>query len=104
MINFGIGKGKHLETTRIGKSWTMPASEFGEATGFFDKLWTRRKNEVVSVGENALGSKFTHLLASNGFDGSASSGTDEGWSFNIAVWRMDNAGTHEAILFFDVEF
>ena len=40
VVDFGIGEGKHLETARISKSWAVPAGEFGETAGFFDKVWT----------------------------------------------------------------
>ncbi len=36
VVNFGVGKGKHLKAARIGKSGTVPGSKFGEAAGALD--------------------------------------------------------------------
>ncbi len=59
---------------------------------------------MISVGKNTLTAKFAHLLMRDSFNGSASGGTDEGWSFNITMRRVNDAGAHETSLFFDVEF
>lgn len=92
-----------MKTARISESRAVPAGEFGEAAGFFNKLGAGRKNEVVSVGENGLATEFAHLGVSDGFDGSAGGGANEGWSLNVAMWRMDNADAHEAGLFDNIE-
>lgn len=103
MIDFCVGKGKHLKAARISKSWTMPASKFRKPAGFFDKVWAWSEDEMISVGENTLRPKFAHLSMCNSFDGSASGSTDKSRRLNIAVWRMNNAGAHQAFLFDDVE-
>ncbi len=103
MVDFGISKGKHLKTARIGKGWTMPASEFGETAGFFDKVWTGSEDEVISVSKDALRTKLAHLGVSDSFDGSARGGTNESGCFYVAVWSVNNAGAHQAFLFDDVE-
>lgn len=59
---------------------------------------------MISIGENALTAKLAHLLMSDGLDGGAGRSTDKGRSFNIAMRSMNDAGAHEASLFFDVEF
>ena len=104
MVDFGIGQGKHLKAARVSKSWTVPASEFGEVAGFFNKFRTGCKNEMVSVGENGLTAEFVHFGMSNSFDRGTRSGADESWSLNIAMRRMNNAGAHEVFLLDDVEF
>lgn len=59
---------------------------------------------MIGVGENGLTAEFAHLLMRDGLNASASCGADEGWRFDVAVRCMDDAGAHEAGLFFDVEF
>ena len=79
----------------------MPASKFSEATGLFDELWAWSKNEVVSICENCLASEFAHLGVRDSLYASASGGTNKSRRLDIAVWGVDDAGTHEAVLFFD---
>ena len=59
---------------------------------------------MISIGQDALGSKFAHFGMSNGFYGSARGGADESWSLNVAVRGMNNTNAHKASLFDDVEF
>ena len=103
VINFGIRKREHLKTAGISKGWTVPASKFGEAASFFDKVWTWGENKMISVGENALAAEFAHLGMGKSFDGGTSGGANKGWRFNVAVWGVNSADAHEAGLFFDIK-
>ena len=104
VVDFSVGERKHLKTARVGKSRAVPAGKFGKTAGFFDKIWAGGENEVVCISENALRAKFAHLGVGDGFNGGTGGGTDESWSLDVAVWRMDDAGAHKAFLFDNVEF
>ena len=93
-----------MEATGVSETWTVPASKFGKATALLNKVWARGENEVICVSKNSLTAKLAHLGMSDSLYASAGSSTNKSRRFNIAVWSMDDAGAHEAGLFFDFEF
>ena len=101
--DFGVGKGKHLETAGIGEGWGVPVGKFGEAAGFFDEIWAWGEDKVISVSEDGLAAEGAHFGIGEGFDAGASSGADESWRLDVAVRGVDSADAHEADLLVDVE-
>lgn len=104
VVDFGIREGEHLKAARIGESWAMPASKFGKSAGFFDKIWAWSENKMIGVGENALRAKLAHLGVSDSFNGGAGGGADKSRRLDVAMWRVDDTGAHEAGLFDNIEF
>jgi hypothetical protein len=103
VIDFCVGKGKHLETAGIGEGWGVPVGKFGEAAGFFDEIRAWGEDKVISVSEDGLAAEGAHFGISEGFDAGASSGADESWRLDVAVRGVDSADAHEADLLVDVE-
>lgn len=94
-VDFGVGKGKHLEAARVRKGGFLPVGEFVDAAGLSDKLGAWGKEKVIGVDENGGGFDSFEVAVGESLDGGASGGADKSGRLDFAVSGLDDAGAHK---------
>ncbi len=84
---------QHLEAAGIGERRTVPVHEFGEAARFVKHLLAGTLEQVERVGQQALRAEVLHGFRKHGLHRGLSGDRYERRCVDVAVWRVDDAGT-----------